>query len=237
LPLPSCVRQAPKWQEFLRARQERYAERISERYAEVWDLALRLKEDDWKKFETMVNNKVRGRLHEVDTALADCKKAGVCNLVALRGDPPRGAENWEAVDGGFSCARDLVKYIRKSEGDYFSIAFAGYPEGQPDAMETIEGVRKASCSGGSRCGRQGGSHSLPRCCLREGRRDRSAGQLRARDGECLQGDDEYLQGISQEGLRPDGSKRRAATTDAAKALDGSELIGFQKACVETLSPM
>jgi len=76
---------------------------------------------------------------KVDKALEDCKKCGVCNLVALRGDPPRGAEKWEAVDGGFTCALDLVKYIREKHGDYFSVAVAGYPEGHPDNITEVEG--------------------------------------------------------------------------------------------------
>jgi len=76
---------------------------------------------------------------KVDIALSSSKKAGICNLVALRGDPPRGEDKWAATEGGFSCALDLVKYIRKETGDYFSIAVAGYPEGHPDAMEVVEG--------------------------------------------------------------------------------------------------
>jgi len=75
----------------------------------------------------------------VDVALADCKKCGVCNLVALRGDAPRGSEKWEAVDGGFQCAEDLCRYITKNHGDWFSIAVAAYPEGHPDNIDTIEG--------------------------------------------------------------------------------------------------
>jgi glycine hydroxymethyltransferase len=82
---------------------------------------------------------------KVDQALEESKKAGVCNLVALRGDPPRGSEKWAAVEGGFNCALDLVRYIRKQTGDYFSIAVAGYPEGHPDAMEVVEGGL-AACS-------------------------------------------------------------------------------------------
>jgi len=76
---------------------------------------------------------------KVDQALNESKKAGLCNFVALRGDPPRGQEKWAAVEGGFNCALDLVKYIRKETGDYFSIAIAGYPEGHPDAMEEVLG--------------------------------------------------------------------------------------------------
>ena len=48
--------------------------------------------------------------------------------MALRGDPPRGAKDWKPIENGFTCARDLVKFIREKYGDYFSIGVAGYPE-------------------------------------------------------------------------------------------------------------
>ncbi len=44
------------------------------------------------------------------------------------GDAPHGAEKWEAVEGGFNCALDLVKFIRANYGDYFCVSVAGYPE-------------------------------------------------------------------------------------------------------------
>merc|ERR1719389_230830 len=64
-------------------------------------------------------------------ALTTCKENGICNILALRGDPPAGvnAGEWKAVEGGFAYAVDLVKYIREEFGDYFCIAVAGYPEG------------------------------------------------------------------------------------------------------------
>lgn len=46
-------------------------------------------------------------------ALADAKSKGIRNIVALRGDPPKGQEKWEAVEGGFNCALDLVKCARR----------------------------------------------------------------------------------------------------------------------------
>jgi len=76
---------------------------------------------------------------KVDKALADCKKFGIRNIVALRGDAPRGQEKWEATEGGFACALDLVKYMRSKHGDYFSISVAGYPEGHPDNIEVVPG--------------------------------------------------------------------------------------------------
>merc|ERR1719188_1531142 len=72
-------------------------------------------------------------------ALDECKKVGVRNIVALRGDPPRGQEQWTATEGGFNCALDLVKYMRQKHGDYFCISVAGYPEGHPDAISVVEG--------------------------------------------------------------------------------------------------
>jgi hypothetical protein len=59
------------------------------------------------------------------------------NIVALRGDPPKGQEKWEVTEGGFACALDLVKYMRKGYGDYFSIQVAGYPEGHPDRIKPV----------------------------------------------------------------------------------------------------
>lgn len=45
-------------------------------------------------------------------ACVQVKKQGLMNILALRGDPPKGQEKFEVVEGGFSCALDLVKYIR-----------------------------------------------------------------------------------------------------------------------------
>ncbi|KAG0220573.1 hypothetical protein BGX31_010837 [Mortierella sp. GBA43] len=70
---------------------------------------------------------------KIDIALKAAKACGNQNILALRGDPPRGQENWEACDNGFSHASDLVAYIREQYGDYFSIGVAGYPEGHLDS--------------------------------------------------------------------------------------------------------
>ncbi len=51
--------------------------------------------------------------------------SGIRNILALRGDPPRGAESFEAIQGGFARAVDLVRFIRAEYGDYFGIAVAG----------------------------------------------------------------------------------------------------------------
>jgi methylenetetrahydrofolate reductase (NADPH) len=72
-------------------------------------------------------------------ALSEAHASGIRNIVALRGDPALGQTEWKAADGGFTCALDLVEYIRKqSFGADFGIAVAGYPEGHPNAISEID---------------------------------------------------------------------------------------------------
>jgi len=69
---------------------------------------------------------------KVNDALRKAYKAGCTNILALRGDPPREKEKWEATEGGFRYARDLVAHIRNNYGAHFDIGVAGYPEGCDD---------------------------------------------------------------------------------------------------------
>ncbi|GKT62074.1 methylenetetrahydrofolate reductase [Colletotrichum tofieldiae] len=66
-------------------------------------------------------------LEKVNDALRKAYKAGCTNILALRGDPPREHEKWEATDDGFRYAKDLVKHIRATYHDHFDIGVAGYP--------------------------------------------------------------------------------------------------------------
>ena len=52
-------------------------------------------------------------------ALEKARQLGIRNILALRGDPPKGSEAWEACDDGFANAVELVAYIRAQHGDYF----------------------------------------------------------------------------------------------------------------------
>lgn len=54
---------------------------------------------------------------QVDFALKEAKAKGIRNILALRGDPPHGQE-WQACEGGFEHATDLVKFIRANYGEY-----------------------------------------------------------------------------------------------------------------------
>ncbi|KAI8097425.1 methylenetetrahydrofolate reductase-domain-containing protein [Halteromyces radiatus] len=70
----------------------------------------------------------------IDIALKKAKETGIQNILALRGDAPRGHEYWTPIENGFNHAVDLVRYIRQNYGDYFCIGVAGYPEGHMDAV-------------------------------------------------------------------------------------------------------
>ncbi|KAI9017710.1 methylenetetrahydrofolate reductase-domain-containing protein [Gaertneriomyces semiglobifer] len=78
---------------------------------------------------------------KIDTALKEAKAAGIQNILALRGDPPRGQENWTKCETGFSYATDLVKYIRQEYGDYFCIGVAAYPEGHTENPDKAEDMK------------------------------------------------------------------------------------------------
>ena len=58
--------------------------------------------------------------------------AGIENVLALRGDPPKGETTFAAHDGGFAHASELVAFIRE-EGFPFCVGAACYPEGHPEA--------------------------------------------------------------------------------------------------------
>ncbi|KIJ69120.1 hypothetical protein HYDPIDRAFT_36212 [Hydnomerulius pinastri MD-312] len=77
----------------------------------------------------------------VDDALREAKERGIQNILALRGDPPRGQEHWTPIDSRFTCGLDLVKYIRSSPefSSHFCLGVAAYPEGHPDHQSDEEG--------------------------------------------------------------------------------------------------
>ena len=54
------------------------------------------------------------------------RDAGIDNVLALRGDPPAGQEQWTKTEGGLEYSHELVELIAS---DYdFSIGAACFPE-------------------------------------------------------------------------------------------------------------
>jgi methylenetetrahydrofolate reductase (NADPH) len=64
--------------------------------------------------------------------LQAARDRGVDHIVALRGDPPQGQEEFQAVEGGLRWANELVELIR-GEFAHFGVAVAGYPEKHVEA--------------------------------------------------------------------------------------------------------
>jgi len=68
---------------------------------------------------------------ELDETLHHMKDHGIENVLALRGDPPRGATGWTPVEGGFRHADELTAFVR----EHFSMSIGGacYPEKHHEA--------------------------------------------------------------------------------------------------------
>jgi methylenetetrahydrofolate reductase (NADPH) len=76
--------------------------------------------------------------------LAQAETLGIENIVALRGDPPRGETAFQPVPGGLRYANELVALIR-AEFPRFGIAVAGYPEKHlecPSADIDLQNLRR-----------------------------------------------------------------------------------------------
>ena len=65
---------------------------------------------------------------EIAMVLDRLLAAGVENVLALRGDPPKGRTSFEATEGGFRYANELVAFIRERYGNSICIGAAAYPE-------------------------------------------------------------------------------------------------------------
>jgi methylenetetrahydrofolate reductase (NADPH) len=69
---------------------------------------------------------VGATVSELRATLDEMRQAGIDNVLALRGDPPAGQEEWTKTEGGLEYSRELVELIA---ADYpFAIGAACFPE-------------------------------------------------------------------------------------------------------------
>jgi methylenetetrahydrofolate reductase (NADPH) len=93
---------------------------------------------------------VGSTVDELRSYLQEATTRGCDNIVALRGDPPKGEASFKPVDGGLSFANELVQIIRR-EFPQFGIAVAGYPETHREAKSPqadLENLKRKVDSGG-----------------------------------------------------------------------------------------
>jgi methylenetetrahydrofolate reductase (NADPH) len=85
---------------------------------------------------------------ELSSVLGVLRDAGIENVLALRGDPPKGESRFQPAADGLSYASDLVAFIRK-EGFAFSVGGAAYPEGHVECSsrdtDLLNLKRKVEC--------------------------------------------------------------------------------------------
>lgn len=103
------------------------------------DLAARMKHQ--MGIEAMAHLTCLGHTkEELLEILKKIESLGIENVLALRGDPPQGQDQFVPVEGGFSHASELVEFIR-SYGFSFCLAVAGYPEGHQECKDKDQDLR------------------------------------------------------------------------------------------------
>lgn len=82
---------------------------------------------------------VGSTVKELENVVDQLGEAGIENILALRGDPPKGETEFKAVEGGLRYANELVELI-KGRGD-FCIGAACYPECHVEATSDEDDLR------------------------------------------------------------------------------------------------
>jgi methylenetetrahydrofolate reductase (NADPH) len=79
---------------------------------------------------------VNSTQEEIAHILDKYRQSGIENVMALRGDPPKGQSTFVSSERGFGSARELVAFIHKSFPE-LCIGVAGYAEGHPEGRNRL----------------------------------------------------------------------------------------------------
>lgn len=93
---------------------------------------------------------VGSTVEQLRNYLLEAQARGIDNIVALRGDPPKGEATFKPVEGGFRYATELVQLIKR-EFPGFGLAVAGYPETHQEAQSPqadLENLQRKVSAGG-----------------------------------------------------------------------------------------
>ena len=74
--------------------------------------------------------------HDIEGILKRYAEHGIDNILALRGDPPKGSSEFTKTEGGFDHASDLVAFIKRKFPN-MGIGVAGFPEGHPQTQNRL----------------------------------------------------------------------------------------------------
>lgn len=77
---------------------------------------------------------------QIGRAVDEIADRGFRNIMALRGDPPRGEQSFTPAPDGFRHAAELVAFIKDRQPD-ICLGVAGYPEGHPEAISAEADIR------------------------------------------------------------------------------------------------
>ena len=92
--------------------------------------------------ETMLHMTCVGASKEdISGHLQKAGRLGLRNILALRGDLPDVSQDWLFDPEKFNFGTDLVRHIRKTTGQQFSVCVAAYPAGHPEAASYQEDLR------------------------------------------------------------------------------------------------
>jgi methylenetetrahydrofolate reductase (NADPH) len=109
--------------------------------ARTVELVKRLKREN--EVEAMAHVTCVGSSRDEIAALLDeLSEAGIQNVLALRGDPPRGQTAFEPHPDGFRFASELVVFVRSQPARWrFCVGAAAYPEGHVETRDLAQDLR------------------------------------------------------------------------------------------------
>ncbi len=100
------------------------------------DLVVRLKQET--NLAVVAHLTTIGATHgEIHEIIERYSENGIENVMALRGDPPKGSPGFAQPEDGFKHAADLVRFIKK-EFPHMGVGVAGFPEGHPETPNRLQ---------------------------------------------------------------------------------------------------
>ena len=117
------------------------------------DKTLAITEQVKRRFSVRVASHltcVGSTVEQLRNYLKEAGARGIDNIVALRGDPPKGETDFRPMEGGLRYASELVRLIR-AEFSSFGMAVAGYPETHQEAASSqadLDNLKRKIDAGG-----------------------------------------------------------------------------------------